>query len=257
MFLTKDKNMSYKKQNNAQELFIYGKHPVIAALNNPNRKYKKLYTTQEVWQELKSSFSKLEIKVHFMEPYEIDERLPDGVNHQNIVLEVLPLKPLEIEDIIENVSSKEKSCLVILDQITDPHNIGAIIRSAAAFSADAIIMTEHNSPSENQTIIKSAAGACELIPLVKVTNLANCMKLLQKEGYWIIGLDGHTEIELNNSIFSNKIVLVLGSEGKGMRNLTKKNCDYIAKIKISKSLESLNVSNAAAIALYEFSKYNT
>lgn len=257
MFLTKDKNMSYKKQNNTQELFIYGKHPVIAALNNPNRRYKKLYTTPEIWQELKLSFPNLEIKVHFMESYEIDMKLPDGVNHQNIILEVFPLKALEIEDILAITSSKEKSCLVILDQITDPHNIGAIIRSAAAFSADAIILTEHNSPSENQTIIKCAAGACESIPLVKVTNLVNCMKTLQKEGYWIIGLDGHTDIELNDSIFSDKTVLVLGSEDKGMRNLTKKNCDYIAKIKISKNLESLNVSNAAAIALYEFSKYST
>jgi 23S rRNA (guanosine2251-2'-O)-methyltransferase len=249
--------MSYKKQNNAQDLLIYGKHPVISALNNPNRKFKNLYTTKEIWQEIGSSFSEIEVKVHLMESYEIDMRLPDGVNHQNIVLEVFPLKTLEIEDIIAETASKESSCLVILDQITDPHNIGAIIRSAAAFSADAIILTEHNSPSENQTIIKSAAGACESIPLVKVTNLASCMKTLQEEGYWIIGLDGHTEIELNHSIFSNKIVLVLGSEDKGMRKLTKKNCDYIAKIKISKNMESLNVSNAAAIALYEFSRYTS
>lgn len=247
--------MSYKKQNNTQELFIYGKHPVIAALNNPNRKYKNLYTTKEIWQELEPSFSEVKVKIHLMESYEIDMRLPDGVNHQNIVLEVFPLKSLAIEDLLEKTVTKDNSCLVILDQITDPHNIGAIIRSAAAFSADAVILTEHNSPNENQTIIKTAAGACESIPLVKVTNLANCMKTLQKEGYWIIGLDGHTEIELNHSILSNKIAIVLGSEDKGMRNLTKKNCDYIAKIKISKNLESLNVSNAAAIALYEFSRY--
>ena len=146
--------------------------------------------------------------------------------------------------------------MVILDQVTDPHNIGAIVRSAAAFSADAVILTEYNSPSENNTIVKCAAGACESVPLVKVTNLASCMKTLKKEGYWIIGLDGHTETELNQSIFSDKIALVLGSEGTGMRKLTKDNCDYIAKIKISSNLESLNVSNAAAIALYEFSRFS-
>ncbi len=248
--------MFHKKQNNSQDLLIYGKHPVISALNNPKRKCRNLYTTKAIWQELQPLFPQLRAKLHIMESYEIDGRLPAGANHQNIILEVAPLQTVDIEDIIEKTSSQTTSCLIILDQVTDPHNIGAIIRSAAAFSADAVILTEHHSPKENNTIIKCAAGACETVPMVKVTNLANCIKTLKKEGYWIIGLDGHTNAELNPSIFSNKIVIVLGSEDNGMRKLTKENCDYIAKIKISSNLESLNVSNAAAIALYEFSRFS-
>jgi 23S rRNA (guanosine2251-2'-O)-methyltransferase len=247
--------MFQKKRHSSQEILIYGKHPVISALNNPSRRYKNLYTTKALWQELKLQFPELKISPQLISPYEISSMLPNDANHQNIILEALPLKPMDLEDIITKTSKNTTSCFVILDQITDPHNIGAIIRSAAAFSADAVILTEHNSPKETSTINKCAAGACETVPMVNVTNLTNCIKTLKQEGYWIIGLDGHTDIELNQSIFSDKIAIIMGAEGKGMRKLTKDNCDYIAKIPISSKLESLNVSNAATIALYEFSRY--
>lgn len=244
-----------KKRNAPSQLLIYGKHPVIAALNNPRRNCINLYTTKSIWQELQQIIPNLKVTPHLLESHEIEMMLPIGSNHQNIILEAAPLKTLDLEDIIEQDSSKTTSCLVILDQITDPHNVGAIIRSAAAFSASAIILPDNNSPKENSTIVKCAAGATETVPMIYVTNLANCIKSLKKEGYWIIGLDGHTNTELNSSIFSEKVVIVMGSEDTGMRKLTRDNCDYIVKIPMSSNLESLNVSNAAAITLYEFSKY--
>jgi 23S rRNA (guanosine2251-2'-O)-methyltransferase len=244
-----------KKRIPSSQLLIYGKHPVIAALGNPRRNCKTLYTSKIIWQELQQIFPDLKIELHLLEPHEIEMMLPIGTNHQNIILEALPLKSLYLEDIIEEDSSKPTSCLIILDQVTDPHNIGAIIRSAAAFSASAVILPDNNSPKENNTIVKCAAGACETVPMIHVTNLASCIKLLKKEGYWIIGLDGHTDTELKSSIFSEKIVIVMGSEDTGMRKLTRDNCDYLVKIPMSSKLESLNVSNAAAITLYEFAKY--
>lgn len=241
--------------NKKSDLFIYGKHPVIAALNNPRRQCKNLYTTKEIWQNIQNKFSNPKFKIHILNPKELNDKFSNELNHQNIILEALPLSPLDIEDIISQIGHQTTSCLIILDQVTDPHNIGAIIRSAAAFSADAVILTEHNSPKENNTIIKCAAGACEIVPMVKVTNLSNCIRFLKQNNYWIIGMDGHTDLKLNSSMFSDKVAIILGSEESGIRRLTRENCDYIAKINISNQAESLNVSNAAAIALYELSQY--
>lgn len=242
-----------KPKNNNSRLYIYGKHPVMAALNNPRRKCKVLFTTKIIWEELKSSYPN--ITAQLKDSKELDSMLPIGSNHQNIILEVEPLKQLALEDILENTENQKTSCLVILDQVTDPHNIGAIIRSAAAFNIDAVILPENNSPKENNTIIKTSAGACEAVPMVHVTNIAQCIKALKQEGYWIIGLDGNTDTLLNPCIFSEKIAFVMGSEDTGMRKLTRENCDYIAKINISPNAESLNVSNAAAIAMYEFTRF--
>ena len=247
--------MHKKKSINSSSVLIFGKHPVMSAIRNPKRKCYNLYSTQIIGQEIQEILLDSKIPFHSRSPQELSWMLPEGSNHQNIILEAAPLRSIDLEDILAEAENKTNSCLLILDQITDPHNIGAIIRSAAAFSADAVILLDHNSPKENNTIIKCAAGACEVVPMVHVNNLANCIRTLKKQGYWIIGLDGHTDLELNSSIFSAKIAFILGAEGDGMRKLTKENCDYIAKIPISRELESLNVSNAAAIALYEFARY--
>lgn len=240
-----------KKTHSSSQILIYGKHSVISALNNPKRKCKNLYITKAVLDELK--LGNTDINIILTEKRELDDMLPANSNHQNIILEVLPLPSLSIEEIIEQAS--EVSCLVILDQITDPHNIGAIMRSANAFAADAIIIPENNAPKENSTIIKCSAGASENIPMIYVTNLASCIKLLKQNGYWIVGLDGGGEQFLDPAIFSNKIAFIMGSEDTGMRKLTRENCDYLVKIPMSPTQESLNVSNAAAIALYEFYKF--
>jgi len=248
-------NMFHKKKSNSQGIMIYGKHPVMAALANPKRKCKNIYTTEQIAQELSQKFPHLNAKISLREKHQLDIMVSPGSNHQNIILEAEPLKTNYLEDILEDTSHKTYSCLVILDQVTDPHNIGAIMRSAAAFNADAIILPDNNCPKENNTIIKCAAGATETLPMVQVTNLANCIKLLKKAGYWIMGLDGSGSQTLQASIFSEKIAIILGSEDTGMRKLTRENCDYLVKIAISSTQESLNVSNAATIALYEYSRY--
>ena len=208
--------MSQKNKNKTSSVLIYGKHPVAAALNNNRRKHINLFITREVLQEIEKLIPKLNIKTTILKSDSLNSMVSPGTNHQNIILESLPLDSLHLEDLIEQDKSKSFSCLILLDQVTDPHNIGA---------------------------------------MVHITNLSNCIKELKKEGYWIIGLDGHTELTLKESIFSEKIAIIMGSEDKGLRKLTKENCDYIAKIPMSSSSESLNVSNAAAIALYEFAKY--
>ncbi len=247
--------MFNKKKSRNNNVLIYGKHPVISALLNEKRRCNTLYITHSAWNELKQKIPENRVKINILEKYELDVLLPIGTNHQNIILEASPLENLSIEDIIDQSSIKNNSCIVILDQVTDPHNVGAIMRSAAAFSADAIILTDNNSPKENNTIIKCAAGATETLPMVYVTNLSNCIKLLKKSGYWIIGLDGHSDQALSTDIFSDKIAIILGSEDQGMRKLTKEHCDYLVKIDISAKLESLNVSNAASIALYEYGRF--
>jgi 23S rRNA (guanosine2251-2'-O)-methyltransferase len=246
-----------KKNSSTTNILIYGRHPVISALQNPKRKCKALFTTHSIWRELQQKLPDIDIKVNICEAHQLDRMLSFGVNHQNIILESAPLSSISIEEIISEAAQKPTSCIVILDQVTDPHNVGAIMRSAAAFSADAIILTENNSPKENNTIAKCSAGAVENLPMSYVTNLSNCIKTLKKAGYWIVGLDGHSKQILSSTIFSDKIAIILGSEDQGMRKLTKENCDYLVKISISSNLESLNVSNAASIALYEYSRYIT
>lgn len=245
------------KSKNSEKLIIYGKHPVLAALNNKNRICKKLYTTKEIWEEIKLKTHNLNINLSISKPQDFNFLFPGYNNHQNIFLEALPLQSPDIEDIIAQDQDKSHSCLMILDQVTDPHNIGAIIRSAAAFSASAVVLPINNSPKESGTIVKCAAGTYETTPLIHVVNISSCIKLLKEHGYWIFGLDGHTNTTLDAKLFANKVAFVMGSEDTGMRKLTKDNCDYIVKIPISSSSESLNVSNAAAIALYEFAKFSS
>jgi len=247
--------MQQKKTKSNSNLFIYGKHPVLCALKNPRRNLKNLYITKNLFQEISHLLNQIKVNVIFRDSHELSMMLIKDANHQNIILETSPLKPIHLEDILNQVSNKETSCLIILDQVTDPHNIGAIIRSAAAFNLDGVILPENNSPKESNTIIKTSAGTFEKLPVAYVTNLVQTIKTLKEEGYWIIGLDGNTETLLEKKIFSQKIAFVMGSEDTGMRKLTRENCDYIAKIDISSNAESLNVSNAAAIAMYEYYRY--
>ena len=235
---------------------IFGKHPVVSALNNPRRKLKGLYATKESWEEIASQVPSLRCPLNFINKNEFDKLAPAGSLHQNLILQVEHLKQPSIEDVIIEDELKDFSIIIILDQVSDPHNIGAILRSCAAFSASAVILPDHNSPKENNTIAKCAAGAIEQIPLISVTNITQTIKTLKESGYWVVGLDGNTDKTLNHQVFSSKIVVILGSEEKGMRKLTKENCDYIVKIPVSNKVESLNVSNAATIALYEYYKFS-
>ena len=273
--------------------WIYGKHTAISAIKNTERTSHRLVLTENNIHFLASSgidINKLKYPYKILSSKEISALISkENATHQGIALEVTKLdEPNLIEVILKesNVSQKkstevcssEKSSerndlkqleqkssreiLLILDQITDPHNIGAIIRSAAVFGVKAIIKTKDNFPSENATILKSACGAFEAMPCVTVTNLTESIKILKKYNYWIVGMSLNTELELNskNNLLSqyDKIALVLGAEDTGIRKLVEQNCDLLAKISMmynEEFVESLNVSNAAAIALYMLRNY--
>jgi 23S rRNA (guanosine2251-2'-O)-methyltransferase len=189
----------------------------------------------------------------------LDHLLRDAV-HQGIALEAEPLPEAFLQDIVIKAESRAESLLVILDQVTDPHNVGAILRSAAAFGADGVITTERHAPGETASLAKAAAGALDLVPLVRVGNLARALADLKAAGYRCIGLDGSAEREIDAISVPSHRALVLGAEGPGMRRLTRDLCDDLVRIPMATrgygggALESLNVSNAAAVALYTLSR---
>ncbi len=238
-----------KKNKQKSTFWLYGHHVVMAALRNENREKIEIRLTNESGID-KKLLKNLPVKV--VSKQELDSLLPPGAIHQGVALSVKPLEPVYIEDIVRLTQSKERSVLLILDQVTDPHNIGAILRSSAAFNADAVILPDANAPEETGTLAKSACGALESIPLVRVANLVRAIQELKDAGYWVLGLDGYATQFITDNKLPNKTVFVLGSEGEGMRRLTAEKCDYTIKLPISDKMESLNVSNAAAIALYEF-----
>ena len=183
---------------------------------------------------------------------QIERLLPTASVHQGIALQTVPLPHNHIEDGCK-LDEDAKNLILVLDQVTDPHNVGAIIRSAAAFGAKAIVTTDRHAPPESGVLAKSASGALEALPWVRVTNLSRALDTLAEMGYWRIGLDGYAEMEIGEADFGNNIALILGAEGKGIRKGTADHSDALVKLPISRTVESLNVSNAAAVALYVFS----
>jgi len=183
----------------------------------------------------------------------LDRLLPAGAVHQGVAALA---EPLEQPDILEICDQAEagSSLVLILDQVTDPHNVGAILRSAAAFGARAVIVTERNAASESGVLAKSASGALEHVPLVPVTNLARAMGQLKEAGFWCIGLAAEGSETLADIDLSGRIAIVLGAEGAGLRRLTRDNCDKLASLPTQGPIGQLNVSNAAAVALYEVAR---
>jgi len=238
-----------KKQKNNNTLWIFGHHAVVAALQNPNRDKLLLKMTKETALPAELTHN---ITTQIVSRQEIDALAGPGAVHQGLALQVKPLSAQVVEDVLGNVS--EKAVILILDQVTDPHNIGAILRSAAAFNAIAVIIPDANAPAESAVLAKSACGALEVVPLIRVTNLVRTMQQLKDAGFWCLGLDGYATELISEKKLPQKCAFVLGSEGDGMRRLTAENCDYTIKLPISEKMESLNVSNAAAIALYEFNR---
>ena len=245
--------MDEKFKNSYGELWITGIHPVQAAIDNPERKKICLYLTKEAEKKISIQEGKFTIK--YTTRSNLDKILENKYNHQGIALKVKQLKNLSLEEFI-SLKKNPPTTVIILDKLTDPQNIGAIIRTAAAFSASAIICTERNSPKENSFIAKSSAGAIEKIKLIYVKNIAKSIIKLKKNGYWSIAMDNESDFSLNEvaqsqNLLNDNIAIIVGNEGKGIRPLVKKNCDTIAKIAISKEINSLNVSVSLAIALYE------
>jgi 23S rRNA (guanosine2251-2'-O)-methyltransferase len=184
----------------------------------------------------------------------LDYLLPDGAVHQGIAARVAPLPELDLLDICEQAVGNDQAIVVILDQVTDPHNVGAILRSAAAFGALAVILTERHTAPESGTLAKSASGALEHVPLVRVSNLARAMDQLKEAGFWLTGLADEGKTTLANAKLSGKIGLVMGAEGPGLRRLTRDHCDLLARLPTGGAINHLNVSNAAAVALYELAR---
>ena len=234
------------------QVHLYGLHTVRAAIDNPQRQLIKLSVTQNAFQRLDiGEPATLSFPVEFVSPGDIDKVLGPEAIHQGVMLETRPLPVRRLEAL------KDSPMLLVLDQVTDPHNVGAIMRSAVAFGAGALITTQRHSPTESGVLAKSASGALEMIPYIQITNLADALDALHKLGFQTIGLDSEGPEQLEGTFSSEKIALVLGSEGKGLRQKTRETVTALARLDMPGEIKSLNVSNAAAIALYASRQFLT
>lgn len=229
-----------------QPHLLFGKHAALAALKNPMRKIKRVLVTKTTQAELGSKLTAKNLSV--VENDRLAQLLPPGSVHQGIAVECDKLIQPSLQEWLADGMRKP---VLLLDQVSDPHNVGAILRSAAAFDAGAVIVTDRGAPEESGVMAKSASGALEVLPLISVGNLVQAMELLKKAEYWIYGLDGEAKQVIGAAKFDAKTALVLGAEGTGLRRLTAERCDFMVRLPISAQMESLNVSNAAAVALYE------
>lgn len=228
-------------------VWLYGVHAVTAALANSERKVRRLVATAEAARALPPAKTQPEIAARA----DIDRLLAPGAVHQGIALLVEPLPQTTVEDVIRVADGRDNAIILVLDQVTDPHNVGAILRSAAAFGALAVVAPDRHAPDETGTLAKSASGALERLPLVRVINVARALEDLKKAGFWVAGLAADAPKTLAGAGLSGRVVLVLGAEGEGMRRLTREHCDHLVRLPMCGDMESLNVSNAAAVALYE------
>jgi 23S rRNA (guanosine2251-2'-O)-methyltransferase len=245
-----ERNKNTPGNKAAQSSWIYGWHTVRAALGNPARQPGRLVATAEAAARIVTEFPA--VLPETASRATLDALLPKDAVHQGIALYVPPRSAITLDDILADPAAN--ALVVILDQVTDPHNVGAVLRSAAAFGAAAVIVQDRGTPPETGVLAKAASGALDIVPLVRVTNLARTLEALGAEGFWRIGFDGEARDSIGASRPDGRIALVLGAEGSGLRRLTRQNCDQLARIATPGRLGSLNVSNAAAIALYEFTK---
>lgn len=227
------------------QFWIWGIHAVSAALANPRRAKIRLLATINARARLESLGEIGSVSIEPTAPRELDRLLGAESVHQGAALEVEPLPPAALTDI-----GAEARLLLFLDQVTDPQNVGAILRSAAAMAADAVVVTARHSPAETGVLAKAASGALDLVPLIVVPNLARALTEIGKAGFHRVGLDSNGEDAIEDAVMSDRLVLVLGAEGKGLRRLTRESCDALARLDLPGSIATLNVSNAAALALY-------
>ena len=224
---------------------LWGRHAVAAALDNPNRKVIRAWATRDA-----AGFMQFpaDVALTLAEPPDLGRLVPHDAPHQGVVIEVEPLEDVWIDDVLGD--APERAALLVLDQVTDPHNVGAILRSAAAFGAIGIVTQDRHSPPESGALAKAASGALERMPWVRVVNLARALEDIGEAGFWRIGLAGDATTELRDALGPPRVALVLGAEGTGLRPNTREHCDALARLPIGEAVESLNVSNAAAVALY-------
>jgi 23S rRNA (guanosine2251-2'-O)-methyltransferase len=224
---------------------FWGRHAVEAALANPAREVVRIWATREAAAEVELPKS---VPFTYADAADLGRLVPRDAPHQGLVAEVERLPDLLLADILQDAPARRP--LLVLDQVTDPHNVGAILRSAAAFDALALVTQDRHAPPESGALAKAASGALETVPWVRVVNLARALDEMAEAGFWRIGLAGEAETSLAEAVGPARVALVLGAEGEGMRQNTEAHCDALARLPISGRIESLNVSNAAAVALY-------
>lgn len=225
---------------------LWGRHAVEAALKNPERSHRKLWATREGIDSLDGELPP-GFPLEYAQAADLARLVARDAPHQGLVLECAPLPEIWLDDVLDGDPARP---VIFLDQVTDPHNVGAILRSAAAFNACAIVTQDRHAPPESGVVGKSASGALELVPWVRVVNLSRALEEAAEAGYWRIALDGEAQLTLADALPTGPVALVLGAEGEGLRRNVAEHCDAIARLPISTAMESLNVSNAAAIALY-------
>ncbi len=232
------------------ENWLYGLHAVAAALANPKRKLHRAVLTARAAETLgEKLLSRVRVEPADMEA--ISRLLPQGAVHQGAALAADPLPRRNLEEILNAGANGKRRIVLVLDQLSDPHNVGAILRTAAAFGALAMVVQDRHAPPQSGALAKAASGALETVPYVEVVNIARALDQLAEAGFWRVALAGDGQEPLANAVSKGDIALVLGSEGDGIRRLVREHCDTAALIPIEAAMESLNVSNAAAIALYE------
>ena len=225
-------------------VFLYGWHSVKAALENQQRKFIRLLVTENALHRLGEENVELRVDPDLVEASDIDELLgPDAV-HQGLLAEVEPLPSPDIDEV------EARGVILVLDQVTDPHNVGAILRSAAAFAVTAVVTTQRHSPEMTGVLAKAASGALEYVPMVSVPNLSRALEALKKKNVFVIGLDSSGDVNLASINMNGPTAIVVGAEGKGLRQLTRATCDQVARLDLPGKITSLNVSNATALALY-------
>ncbi len=234
----------YARDTGDGPVILYGWHSVKAALDNPKRRFRKLYATENAARRLADENTPLPLAPDIVRPEEIARRLSADAVHNGLLAECDPLDAPAIEELAP------QGIVLVLDQITDPHNVGAILRSAAAFNVAAIVTTARHSPEATGALAKAASGALEYVPMVTVQNLARGLAALQERGFLRVGLDSEAPDAIEDIPLAAPLALVLGAEGKGLRQLTKETCDHLARLDLPGAIKSLNVSNAAALALY-------
>ncbi|WP_422363430.1 23S rRNA (guanosine(2251)-2'-O)-methyltransferase RlmB [Pyruvatibacter mobilis] len=239
--------------------WLYGIHAVRAALLNPKRRILRIIATEKAFETIAEPARKRGLQVEKADARELDQMFPVGAVHQGLALRVAPLPEPVLADIIEQTKAAKAAGetarpVVILDQVTDPQNVGAVLRSAAVFGARAVIVTRRNSPPVTGALAKAASGAVEQMQLVQVPNVAQAIAVLQSESWFAVGLEGTGDKSLSQIDLTGKIAIVMGAEGTGLRRLTAERCDMLARIPGEPGFASLNVSNATAVTLYEISR---
>lgn len=235
--------------------WLYGLHAVQAALANPRRKLGRAVLTPRAQETLGPRLLG-RVRVETQDPGSMDRLLPPGAVHQGALLEAWPLKSPDLDEILE-AAPEGRRVVLVLDQLSDPHNVGAILRTAAAFNVACVVVQDRNAPPQSGALAKAASGALDLIPYVEVVNIARTLDQLAEKNFWRVALAGDGEQTLAEAAPAGDVALVLGSEGSGIRRLVREHCDVAAFIPIAERMESLNVSNAAAIALYEMRRPGT